>query len=166
VGVLFGSILALTPGSAMLATAVGILAVGAVVVLARPLLFGTVAEEVASGAGVPVRMLGIAFLVVVGVTAAEATQAVGALLLLGLLAAPAATAQLLTTRPFAAFWLAVALAVAWVWAGLVLSYLIPKVPPSFAIVTVASVAYAAALASTRSAGRSTTNADGRASEGS
>ncbi len=39
-----------------------------------------------------------------GATAAEATQAVGALLLLGLLAAPAGIAQRLTIRPFRAMW--------------------------------------------------------------
>ncbi len=38
--------------------------------------------------GVPVRLLGVGFLVLLGAAAAEATQAVGALLLLGLLAAP------------------------------------------------------------------------------
>ncbi len=37
----------------------------------------------------PCKVLGVAFLVLLGATAAEATQAVGALLLLGLLAAPA-----------------------------------------------------------------------------
>ena len=41
-------------------------------------------------------------------TAAAATQAVGALLLLGLLAAPAGAAQRLTARPFPALWLAAA----------------------------------------------------------
>ena len=51
-------------------------------------------------AGVPVRALGFGFLALVGATAAEATQAVGALLLLGLLAAPAGTAQRLTARPY------------------------------------------------------------------
>ena len=51
-------------------------------------------------ARVPVRVLGIAFLALVGATAAEATQAVGALLLLGLLAAPAGAALRLTDRPY------------------------------------------------------------------
>ena len=53
----------------------------AAVRLARP-------RRRARRAGVPVRALGVAFLALLGVVAAEATQAVGALLLLGLLAAP------------------------------------------------------------------------------
>ena len=47
-------------------------------------------------------MLGVVFLGLVGACAAEATQAVGALLLLGLVAAPAAAAHRLTSRPYAA----------------------------------------------------------------
>ena len=46
--------------------------------------------------------LGVGFLALVGLTAAEATQVVGALLLLGLLAAPAGAAQRLTDRPYVA----------------------------------------------------------------
>ena len=67
-----------------------------------------------------------------GVAAAEATQAVGALLLLGLLTAPAGTALRCTARPYAALALSAGFALAAMWAGLVISYLAPKVPPSFA----------------------------------
>ena len=55
----------------------------AVLGIARPLLFASLDEAVAAARGVPVRALGVAFLVLVGVCAAEATQAVGALLLVG-----------------------------------------------------------------------------------
>ena len=48
-----------------------------------------------------VRALGAAFLVAIAVVTAESTQAVGALLLLGLLAAPAGAAHQLTARPYA-----------------------------------------------------------------
>jgi zinc/manganese transport system permease protein len=50
--------------------------------------------------------------------------------------------------------LSAAIAVGSVWAGLVISNVVPAVPPSFAIVAVVSVAYAAALVGTRR--RSTT----------
>ena len=59
------------------------------VAIARPLLFASLDENVAAARGVPVRLLGFGFLVLVGGTAAESTQVVGALLILGLLAAPA-----------------------------------------------------------------------------
>ena len=141
VNVLFGSIFGLNAGQARFA-AVAAIAVGALVVaIARPLLFASVDEAVAAARGVPVRALGIGFLGLVGATAAEATQAVGALLLLGLLAAPAGAAHRLTARPYRALWLSAALSVVSMWAGLTLSYLVPRVPPSFAIIAVATALY-------------------------
>ena len=77
--------------------------------------------------------------------AAEATQAVGALLLLGLLAAPAGAAHRLTHRPYLAFWLSGALAVTSVWVGVVVSYLVPDVPPSFGTMAAATAGYLGAF---------------------
>jgi zinc/manganese transport system permease protein len=142
VTVLFGSILGLSTGAARVAAAVGVGVFAAVMAMARPLLFASLDEAVAAAAGVPVRALGIAFLAVAGITAAETTQAVGALLLLGLLAAPAAAAHRMTARPFAGLALSTALAVGATWAGLVLSYVLPAIPPSFGIVAVAVTVYA------------------------
>jgi len=146
VNVLFGSILGISSGRALLAAAIGIAVCVGVVAMARPLLFASLDEAVAAARGVPVRALGIAFLGLVGVCAAEATQAVGALLLLGLIAAPAGAAQRLTDRPYLAFWFSGALAVASLWAGVTISYLIADVPPSFAIMAVATGIYATAFA--------------------
>ena len=92
----------------------------------------------AAARGVPVRALGYAFFVLLGVTAGVATQAVGALLLLGLLAAPAGAAQRLTARPFGALWLSAGIAVGSMWVGLTVAYLAPRVPPSFGILAVAT----------------------------
>jgi zinc/manganese transport system permease protein len=143
VSVLFGSIFGLAKSDALIAALIGVGVSASVVLIARPLLFATVDSGVAAATGVPVRALGIGFLVLVGLTAAETTQVVGALLLLGLLAAPAAAAQRLTSRPFAGLALSAGLAVAATWIGLVLSYAIPRVPPSFAIITTAVAIYAA-----------------------
>jgi zinc/manganese transport system permease protein len=145
VNVLFGSILGLSSGRALLAAAIGIGVCIGVIAMARPLLFASLDHAVASARGVPVRGLGIAFLGLVGVCAAEATQAVGALLLLGLIAAPAGAAQRLTDRPYLAFWLSGGLAVIALWAGVTISYLIPNVPPSFAIMAIATALYIAAF---------------------
>jgi len=141
---LFGSIFGLAGGEARLAAAIGLAAVVLTLVIGRPLLFASVAPEVASARGVPTRLLGIGFLALLGVIAAEATQAVGALLLLGLLAAPAAAAQRLARNPFAGIALAGAIAVAATWAGLALAYAVPSLPPSSAIVAVAVAAFYAA----------------------
>ena len=150
VSVIFGSILGLDASRATTAVVVAIVVCTGMVAIGRPLLFASVDEAVAAARGVPVRALGYGFLVLVGLTAAEAAQAVGALLLLGLLAAPAGAAHRLTARPLRGFWLSGALAVAVVWAGLWLSYAAPTLPPSFAIVGVAAVLYLAVLLITSS----------------
>lgn len=138
---LFGSIFGLGAGEARLAAVVGVGVVLAMVVIARPLLFASVAPDVAGARGVPTRMLGVAFLALLGVVAAEATQAVGALLLLGLLAVPAAAAHRLARGPAAGVALAAGFAVLATWAGLALAYAVPSLPPSTAIVAVAVLMY-------------------------
>jgi zinc/manganese transport system permease protein len=144
VSVLFGSIFGLSAGAARAAAVIGLLVCVGIVAIARPLLFASVDEGIAAAAGVPVRALGIGFLALVGVTAAEMTQAVGALLLLGLLAAPAAAAHRLTVHPYRGLALSAGLAVLAMWAGLTLSYLFPATPPSFAVVAVATAIYTVA----------------------
>ncbi len=142
---LFGSIFGLGAGEARLAAGVALAVTLATLAIARPLLFASVAPEVAGGKGVPTRLLGIAFLVVVGVVAAEATQAVGALLLLGLLAAPAAAAHRIARSPLAGIALAGALALVSVWGGLALAYAVPSLPPSSAIIAIAATIYYASV---------------------
>ncbi|MYW48460.1 metal ABC transporter permease [Streptomyces sp. SID161] len=143
VSVLFGSIFGISSSSAVVAALVAA-GVGLLVVLmARPLLFATLDEAVAAARGVPVRLLGYGFLALAGISAAEATQAVGSLLLLGLLAAPAGAAIRLTDRPYRALALSAGLAVLEMWAGLFASYSVPKMPPSFAIMAAATAVYAA-----------------------
>lgn len=145
VSVLFGSILGLDAARTTTAVVIAIVVCAGVIAIGRPLLFASIDEAVAAARGVPVRLLGYGFLVLVGLTAAEAAQAVGALLLLGLLAAPAGAAHRLTARPLLAFWLSGALAVGALWTGLWISYAAPTLPPSFAIVGVAAVVYLAVL---------------------
>jgi zinc/manganese transport system permease protein len=145
---LFGSIFGLSATDALIAAliAAGIIAV--VVAIARPLLFASVDAGVAAVRGVPVRALGLLLLALLGATTAEATQAIGALLLLGLLAAPAGAAQRLTANPYHALALSAGLAVGSTWAGLTISYLIPKLPPSSAIIAVAAGIYLTAFLAT------------------
>jgi zinc/manganese transport system permease protein len=149
VTVLFGSIFGLSASRAALATVIALVISAVTVAIARPLLFASLDENVAAARGVPVRLLGSGFLVLVGATAAESTQVVGALLILGLLAAPAGAATRLTTRPLWGLGLSAAIAVASVWIGLTASYAIPKMPPSFAILAVATLIYVATIAATR-----------------
>ena len=145
ISVLFGSILGLNADHVRVATIIAVAVVVCLLAIARPLLFASVDEAVAAARGVPVRALGVGFLGLVGVCAAEATQAVGALLLLGLLAAPAGAAIRLTARPYRAMWVSAALAVASMWGGLTTSYLAPRIPPSFAILAFATAFYLLAV---------------------
>ncbi len=147
--VLFGSIYGLSRFQATVAAVVGIGVAVGVCVIARPLMFSSLDEGVAAARGVPVRLLGSVFLVLVGVTVAEAVQAVGALLIFGLMVTPAATAQMLTARPFRALGLAAVLSVFDLWVGLALGYFVDRIPPSFAIVGLAFGTYVVVLLTTR-----------------
>jgi zinc/manganese transport system permease protein len=155
VNVLFGSIFGLGRGEAFVAALIGIGVCAALLSIARPLLFASLDEAVAAARGVPVRVLGIVFLTLVGVCAAEATQAVGALLLVGLIAGPAGAARHVTTRPWVGLGAAALIAIASMWIGLTASYLNGSLPPSFSIMAAVAAFYvlAAAAPSARAVAR-------------
>src|SRR5262249_45699822 len=125
VRVLFGSILGLSTAQASFAAVVAVAVVALLLTVARPLLFASIDEAVSGARGVPVRALGVGFLLLVGLTAAETTQAVGALLLLGLMAAPAGAAHKVTDRPYPAMALAAALSMTAMVVGLVIANYVP-----------------------------------------
>ncbi len=148
VRVLFGSIFGLSRSDVRTSIALAVVASVLLLAIARPLLFASFDAAVAAAQGVPVRLLGLGFLALVGVVAAQASQAVGALLLLGLLAAPAGAAHRLTTNPYRGLVLSPVLAVGSVWIGLTLSYAFPTLPPSSMIVASAVGIYALAVVAT------------------
>jgi zinc/manganese transport system permease protein len=150
---LFGSIYSLSTGASWLAAAIALAVTIAVAAATRPLLLTTIDAEQAAARGVPVRLLGLGILLALAVVTAEGTQAVGALLILGLLSAPAGAAHRLTANPYAGVTIASLIAVAATWGGLALSYAISSLPPSSAIIGLAAGAYAiAALVARVSAG--------------
>ncbi len=142
---LFGSIYSLSAGASSVAAMIALAVTATVVVAFRPLLLSTLDGELAGVRGIPVPALGAAFLVLVAAVTAESTEAVGALLLLGLLSAPAGAAHRLTANPYRGFALSAALAVVAMWGGLALSYWIPSLPPSSAIIGLAAASYAIAV---------------------
>jgi zinc/manganese transport system permease protein len=143
--VLFGNLLAISSDQVVVFAVVTAVVAGALAVLARPLVFASVDPAVAEARGVPVRALGIAFVVLLALTITMAVQVVGTLLLFSLVVTPAATALRLTARPGRVAAIAVAVALGSVWAGLVLSALV-DLPPSFFIVSVTVVLWLAARA--------------------
>jgi zinc/manganese transport system permease protein len=148
VNVLFGSLFGLSSANARDAVWIATGAIAVLAVIARPLLFASIDPTVAAARRVPVRSLGALFMALVGVAAAEASQAVGALLLLGLIAAPAGAAHLLTARPWRALALSGSFALVAIWIGVAVAYAAPKIPVSFAIMaTLATEHLACATAS-------------------
>ena len=145
---LFGSIFSLTSQDTVVAVLTAAVIAVALTGIARPLLYVTVAPQSAAARGVPVGLLGGAFLVLLGIDAGEATQAVGALLLLGLIAAPAGAALRLTASPLFGLTLSISFALVSIWAGVTAAYLVPSLPPSSAIIGVAVAIYAAAYVKT------------------
>jgi zinc/manganese transport system permease protein len=144
VKVLFGSILGIQAQQAVLAAAVAAAVVVALLLIARPLLFISLDPDVAAARGLPVRPLGAAFMVLLAVTVAEATQVVGALLIFALLITPAAIAQRMSVRPYRAMLLAAVLALAITWTGLTLAFY-TSYPVSFLISALAFVSYSAVI---------------------
>lgn len=149
---LFGTFLGVSSGQviALLAVAAGTLA--ALALIARPLLFSTLDPEVARARGVPVRVLDVAFLLILGLAVAATAQITGALLSFALLVAPPATAQLVTSRPLAGLALSVAIALVVAWLGLAAAYF-SIYPAGFYTTTFALAAYVLAWAARAARGR-------------
>jgi zinc/manganese transport system permease protein len=87
-----------------------------------------------------VRLLSTVFLVLLGAATAGASQITGTLLVFALLVMPAATAQILTARPVLSLTLAVVLALAVTWLGLIIAYYSPY-PIGFYVSTFAFAGY-------------------------
>jgi zinc/manganese transport system permease protein len=145
VAVLFGSILGLQTTQTYVAAAASLLTAAMLVTVCRPLLFTSLDPDVAAARGVPTRAVSAIFLVLLALTVAESVQAVGALLIFALLVTPGAVAQRVTSRPYRALWLSAALAIGFVWFGLVLAFYTPW-PASSYITSVAFVSLLLAIA--------------------
>lgn len=123
--------------SGLLMLVVVTIVVGAVLAFTyRPMLFATVDPDVAEARGVPVRALGIVFAALVGLTAAQGVQIVGALLVMSLLITPAAAAARITSSPARAIALSIVFAEVAAIGGIVLS-LAPGVPISVFVTMIA-----------------------------
>ncbi|ORA56099.1 metal ABC transporter permease [Mycobacteroides franklinii] len=127
--------------SGLLMLVVVSIVVGAVLAITyRPMLFATVDPDVAEARGVPVRTLGIVFAALVGLTAAQGVQIVGALLVMSLLITPAAAAARITSSPARAIGLSIVFAEIAAIGGIVLS-LAPGVPISVFVTMIAVAIY-------------------------
>jgi zinc/manganese transport system permease protein len=138
--ILFGTITGVSRGDVALLVAIGVVTIGALAFVYRPLTFATVDPEVAEARGVPVGALAVVFLLIMAAAVAEAIQVVGVLLILTLLITPGAAAERLTPRPGVAVAWSVAIAVFCVLGGITLS-LVTNAPVSVFVTSLSFACY-------------------------
>jgi zinc/manganese transport system permease protein len=138
--ILFGQILGISSYDVLLTFGFGLVILGAVALVYRPLLFASLDEDVAEAKGMPMLFLGTVFMLVVAVAVSMSVQVVGVLLIFSLMVTPAATAQQLARRPQRAIMISVAIALAATWIGLFVAFYEPY-PVSFFITSIVFTLY-------------------------
>jgi zinc/manganese transport system permease protein len=96
-GLLTGQIVAVDDPKLISMAAIAAIVAIAMLIIWRPLSFSSLDAEVAAARGVNVRLLGVVFVMLLGLAVAAAVQIVGALLVLSLLVTPAASALRLSS---------------------------------------------------------------------
>jgi zinc/manganese transport system permease protein len=142
--ILFGNIFGVSGSQLLILAAIGVVVVAVMATWYRPLLFASIDPEAAEARGVPVRRLGLMFLVVLALTVTGAAQVVGTLLVLSLAITPAAAAQRLSASPLVVAALSVIFAVAAADGGLLASFGASNVKASVFITSVSFAIYLAA----------------------
>jgi zinc/manganese transport system permease protein len=137
---LFGTINGVSRGDVLFLVAIAAAAIVALAIVYRPLTFATVDPEVAEARGVPVRSLGIVFLLILAAAVSEAIQVVGVLLILTLLITPGATAERLTPRPGQATLYSVGIALFCTIGGILLA-LVTNAPVSVFVTSLSFACY-------------------------
>jgi len=137
---LFGTINGVSRGDVLFLVAIAAIALVALAVVYRPLTFATVDPEVAEARGVPVRALGIVFLLILAAAVSEAIQVVGVLLILTLLITPGATAERLTPRPGQATLFSIGVALFCTIGGILLA-LVTNAPVSVFVTSLSFASY-------------------------
>lgn len=119
---LFGDVLGVSGGEVVLSAVLGAAVLAVVAALYRPLLLSSFDPQRAAAQGLPVQRLDLVLLVLVTLAVVIGFRVVGALLVLGLLIAPPATAALLTRRLPAMMLVSALIAAASAPLGLLLSW--------------------------------------------
>jgi zinc/manganese transport system permease protein len=129
--ILFGDIFGVSNDQLFALLVIGIGAVVVMTVVYRPLQFASVDADVATARGVPVRFLGVVFLLVLALTVTAAAQVVGTLLVLSLAITPAAAAQRWSPNPLIVTGLSIGFALAAADGGILLSLAYKPKPSVF-----------------------------------
>jgi zinc/manganese transport system permease protein len=96
-GLLTGQIVAVDDPKLASMIVMTFVVLGSMLLIWRPLSFASLDAEVAAARGVRVKLLGVVFVILLGIAVAAAVQIVGALLVLALLVTPAAAALRLSS---------------------------------------------------------------------
>jgi zinc/manganese transport system permease protein len=146
--ILFGSIFVTGPSTVPVVAIFSVLSLGIVAAIFRPLLLSTVDSDMAAARGVPVRLVGTAYMAALALAVGLSSLAIGAILSTALLVGPPATALRLTKRVGRALIAASVIGVITTWLGILLAYDSPDwggghdtLPASFCIVGLIFVFY-------------------------
>ena len=140
---LFGSFTGISRGDVIALAVTSTIAVTAVAVVSRPLLFASIDADVARASGIPVGLLSVVFLIILGIAVAETSQFTGTLLVFALLVTPAASAQQLTMRKSTGIATSILIGLMAAWLGLSVAYF-TSYPAGFFITTFAFLFYVGA----------------------
>jgi len=133
---LFGNILGLANADLWIAYGVSLVVIPGLILVQRPLVLTLFDPAVARSQGVKVGLLQLILVVASVLTMISSAQAVGVILMLGLLVCPAATMYLMTDNFPRMMWGGGALGVIGATGGLLLSYRFDGLPSGAAIVVV------------------------------
>ncbi|MGH8995521.1 MAG: metal ABC transporter permease [Acidimicrobiales bacterium] len=162
--ILFGSIFVTASSTVPLAAVFSVISLGVVAAIYRPLSLMSVNTDLAAARGVPVRLVGMAYMAALALAVGLSSLAIGAILSTALLVGPAATALHLTKRMGRAVALSAAIAVTTTWVGILLAYDSAdwgsghdSLPVSFCVVGLIFTAYLGSEFSARTRHRARTN---------
>ncbi len=148
VTILFGSVFAISATTIPLILLLSAIVLAITLTIYRPLLLSSINAEMASARGIPVRLIGVLYLLALALAAALAAITIGTILSTALLVGPAASALRVTRRPLAALLTAAGIGIGAMWLGIILAYDSFDWPPtgqgwpvSFFVVTIVFITY-------------------------
>jgi zinc/manganese transport system permease protein len=137
---LFGNVLAVDRSTIATLIGLGVVTLGGLATIMRPLIFASLQPELAEAKGVPLRFVSTAFLAIVALAVSESAQIVGILLVFSLMVGPPAAAQQLVSGLWSGMALSAGLALAEAWLGIAIAYHTDW-PVSFCIAMLSALGY-------------------------
>ncbi|WP_333653393.1 metal ABC transporter permease [Dissulfurispira sp.] len=147
-GYLFGSILAITTGDALIAVCTTLFLMGVIFVIMKELYFITFNEELAFVGGISVRLIKSIFLLSMAIAIVVGIKLVGIILISALLVIPGAAAQLLTKRFYRMVFISCLISLFSTISGIIVSYLFNLAPGGTIVILLSTVFFVAFFSKT------------------